>query len=98
MARDLNISVSELRSLEAYNQESAGLLLRRLQSLNVDLATIEPAVMRDLQRCCTQCGDKTLCEHEMEDRPAAAKWPKYCPNELTINALVAGLQKPIPGP
>ena len=47
------------------------------------------AVMRDLQRCCSQCGDKALCEHELEDHPKSTSWPKYCPNEQTIDALVA---------
>jgi len=89
MARDLGTSVSELRILVGYDEDAADLLQRRLRDLRIDPARIEPAVMRDLQRCCSQCGVKTLCEHELEDRPKAAAWPKYCPNEQTIDALVA---------
>jgi hypothetical protein len=43
--------------------------------------------MRDLQRCCSMCRDKTLCVHELEDKPRQAMWPKYCPNEYTLACL-----------
>ncbi len=89
IAHDLGASVSELRILAGQDENAADLLLRRLHDLNLDPAKVEPAVMRDLQRCCSQCGDKTLCEHELEDRPKSANWPKYCPNEQTIEALIA---------
>jgi len=89
MARDLGTSVSELRILAGKGADAADLLLRRLRSLNIDPAKVEPAIMRDLQRCCSQCGEKGLCEHELEDQPKATSWPKYCPNEQTIDALVA---------
>lgn len=90
ITQDLGISVSELRVLVSRDRNAADLLRRRLDSLNLDAATIEPAVMRDLQRCCSNCDNKTLCEHELEDQPKVASWPKYCPNEQTIGALVAG--------
>jgi len=89
IARDLGASISELRDLAGRDKNSADLLRRRLDSLNLDPTKIEPAVMRDLQRCCSQCGSKTLCVHELEDKPRETSWPKYCPNEQTINALVA---------
>ncbi len=89
IARDLGTSVPELRILAGSGKNAASLLQRRLKSLNLEPATIEPAVMRDMARCCSKCDSKTLCEHELEDRPKEASWPKYCPNEQTINALVA---------
>jgi len=89
IARDLGLSLSELRDLAGRDQHSADLLLCRLQGLNIDAAKVEPAVMRDLQRCCSLCRDKVLCAHELEDRPRQANWPSYCPNRHTIDALVA---------
>ena len=89
IAQDLGTSVSELRILAGQDGDAADLLRRRLHSLKIDPARIEATVMRDLQRCCSQCGDKGLCEHELEDHPKATSWPKYCPNEHTIDALVA---------
>ena len=88
IAQDLNISPTELRVLAGHSGDAADLMGRRLHSLNIDPATIEPAVIRDMQRCCSQCGAKTLCEHELEDHPKAASWPKYCLNEHTIDALI----------
>ena len=89
IARDLGLSLAELRTLAGRDEHSADLLLRRLQNLNINPGKVEPAVMRDLQRCCSQCRDKALCAHELEDRPKQASWPGYCPNEHTINALLA---------
>jgi len=89
IAQDLGTSVAELRVLVGHGADAAELLRRRLHCLNIDPLTIEPAVMRDMQRCCSQCGAKTRCEHEIEDQPKGASWPKYCPNEQTIGALVA---------
>jgi len=89
IARDLGTSTSELRDLAGRDKHSADLLRRRLQSLTLDPATIQPAVMRDLQRCCSKCDSKILCVHELEDRPKETSWPKYCPNEQTISALVS---------
>jgi hypothetical protein len=87
IARDLGTPLPELRRLVGSGAHSADLLLDRMRSLNLDPAKVEPAVMRDLQRCCAGCLAKTLCAHELEDRPKGARWPQYCPNELTIAAL-----------
>jgi hypothetical protein len=50
----------------------------------LDPTSVDPALMRDLQRCCSSCDSKQLCAHELEDKPKGASWPKYCPNEETI--------------
>ena len=89
IAGDLGLSISELRNLAGRDQHSADLLLCRLHALNIDPGKVEPAVMRDLQRCCSLCREKTLCAHEYEDRPRQATWPSYCPNQHTIDALLA---------
>ena len=91
IARDLGISPDELRSLARRDISAADLLLRRMETLRLDPAQIGSAVMRDLQRCCSMCKDKVLCEHELEDRPREAMWPKYCPNEQTLAALTEEL-------
>jgi hypothetical protein len=89
VAKDLDTSVAELRLLAGQSADSADLLPRRLLHRKIDPAAVEPGVMRDLQRCCSQCGAKVLCEHELDDHPKSAKWPEYCPNEQTIDALKA---------
>ena len=89
VAEDLGTSIPELRRLVGRGAGAADLLDRRLQSLNLDKARIDLAVTRDLQRCCSQCGSKALCQHELEDHPKTATWPQYCPNQQTIAALLA---------
>jgi hypothetical protein len=96
VAGDLRMSVGELRDLVGRGANAADLLLRRMRSLDLDPEKVEPAVMRDLQRCCSKCLSKTLCAHELEDRPKGARWPEYCPNELTIGVLTAENQRSQP--
>jgi uncharacterized protein DUF6455 len=92
VAQDLGISTADLRVLASRDKTAADLLYRRLESLQLDPTSIDPILMRDLQRCCSSCDSKQLCAHELEDKPKGASWPKYCPNEQTIAALTT---KPI---
>jgi hypothetical protein len=87
LARDLGVSADDLRVLAGKDRNAADLLYRRMQTIGLDPAHIDPAVMRDLQRGCSKCLDKGLCVHELEDRPREPTWPKYCPNEQTLAAL-----------
>ena len=87
IAQDLGISAADLRALANRDKTAADLLYRRLESLRLDPASVDPAVMRDLQRCCSTCDSKQLCAHELEDAPKGAKWPAYCPNDDTIAAI-----------
>jgi hypothetical protein len=60
-----------------------------MEQLRLDRNHVDIAVLRDLQRCCANCGLKQLCAHELEDKPKGAVWPKYCPNEQTLVALAS---------
>ncbi|MBX9776111.1 MAG: hypothetical protein K2Y71_17155 [Xanthobacteraceae bacterium] len=96
LARDLGISGEELRVMAAQDKDAANLLVRRMETLRLDPARIDPTVLRDLQRCCSKCLDKGLCVHELEDHPRDPTWPKYCPNEQTLAAL--GEERPTRDP
>jgi Family of unknown function (DUF6455) len=87
VAQDLGISAADLRILANRDKTAADLLSRRLETLRLDPTSVDPTLMRDLQRCCSNCDSKQLCAHELEDKPKAASWPKYCPNEETIASL-----------
>jgi len=87
IAEDLGVSTRELRLLAISNKRAADLLKRRLQTLRVDPTSVDPAIMRDLQLHCTQCDSKKLCARELDDKPPTASWPKYCPNEQTIEVV-----------
>ena len=87
IAHELGISVAELRVLAAHDKNAADLLYRRMEQLRLDRNHVDIAVLRDLQRCCSNCDLKQLCAHELEDKPRDATWPQYCPNEQTLAAL-----------
>lgn len=87
MVRDGGLSSGDALELAKQSGDAAALLYRRLDQAGIDSGAIDSAVMRDMQRCCTFCDSKAKCAHELEDRPSAATWPDYCPNQLTIEAL-----------
>jgi hypothetical protein len=87
IAHELGISVAQLRVLASQDKRAADLLYRRMDQLLLDPSRVDLAVLRDLQRCCSNCELKRLCAHELEDKPVGAVWPKYCPNEQTLLAL-----------
>ena len=94
IAHELGISAAELRDLANHDKNAADLLYRRMEQLRLDRNHVDIAVLRDLQRCCSNCGLKQLCAHELEDKPKGAIWPKYCPNEQTLVALAIEAKQP----
>ena len=94
IAHELGISAAELRNLANHDRNAADLLYRRMEQLRLDRNHVDIAVLRDLQRCCSNCGLKQLCAHELEDKPKGAVWPKYCPNEQTLVALTSKPKQP----
>jgi hypothetical protein len=93
IARELGISAAELSVLASRDKNAADLLYRRMEQLRLDPNHVDLGVLRDLQRCCSNCGLKALCAHELEDKPIGAVWPKYCPNEHTLAALTSAPDK-----
>jgi len=87
MARDLGMSRGELSVLAGKWPDSTDLLSRRLEQ--VKLARVEPQVLRDLERVCTQCGSKRKCKYDLAVHPSDSAWSDYCPNATTISALMA---------
>jgi uncharacterized protein YjiS (DUF1127 family) len=94
IAHELGISTGELRVLANHDKNAADLLYRRMEQLRLDRNHIDIAVLRDLQRCCSNCDLKRLCAHELEDKPKGAVWPEYCPNEQTLVALTSEPKQP----
>ena len=94
IAHELGISTAELRVLASHDESAADLLYRRMEQLRLDRNHVDLAVLRDLQRCCSNCNLKQLCAHEIEDQPKGASWPQYCPNEQTLAALTSAPKLP----
>jgi hypothetical protein len=90
IAKDLGVSVNDLRGLAAKGPGAAEFLRKMLLALSVDpndLAKTDPAVMRDLQRICMLCGQKSRCRHELAAGTAAGHFREFCPNAYTLDAL-----------
>jgi len=91
IARDLGASPVELREFVRKGPGSADLLQKMLIALKVNpdsLTSNELGVMRDLQRLCTMCVNKKRCAHELADGTAAEHFHEFCPNALTLDALL----------
>jgi hypothetical protein len=87
VAHDIGMTGRELRTLAGKWPDSGDLLALRMQGL--DLTSIEPEVMRDLQRVCTLCDGKSKCRRDFATNPLDPAWERYCPNAPTFAALVA---------
>jgi hypothetical protein len=90
IAKDMGVSVGELREMVSKGPHAADLVQKMLVALHVDpkvIAKTDPLVIRDLQRLCITCGDKKRCEKEIAAGTAAGHFHEFCPNALTLDAL-----------
>ena len=65
-------------------------LYERMRALGLSKADVEAAaqgVLRDLQRTCACCNEKSICERNLAQRPEAPVWMSYCPNAVTLEVL-----------
>ena len=90
IARDLGVPADQMHELARKGPHTADLLGKMLVALHVDpdrLAHTDPAAMRDLQRLCTTCTDKSRCAQELANGTAAHNFEHFCPNAFTLDAL-----------
>jgi hypothetical protein len=91
IALDLGLSDQDLRAIAAQGPQAARQLIDRMAALSLDAASIanmHPDVMRDMQRLCSLCAVKSRCTHDLAAHNDA-RWPDYCPNAPTLQALQA---------
>jgi hypothetical protein len=93
IAHDVGVSgAAELRVLAGKWPNSADLLARRMRQIKLDAAEIVrvgPEVVRDLERVCTLCASKRRCSRDFVKERFPSPWQAYCPNTMTLKALVA---------
>jgi hypothetical protein len=92
IARDLGVGGAEFRVLAGKWPDSSDLLSRRMRQSELDaaeLARVEPQVVRDLERVCTLCASRRWCERDFSSERSSPAWEKYCPNTMTLRALIA---------
>jgi hypothetical protein len=93
IAHDLSLSTSELRSLAAKGPGAADLLFGRMDQLDLDRDSISHGDQRalwDMQKACSLCEAKGRCRHDLARGADASAWRRYCANDDTLNAFVAG--------
>jgi len=93
IAHDLSLSPGELRALANKGPDSADPLYRRMDVLGLDRNSIAHGDQRalwDMQKSCSLCVAKGRCRHDFARGAAASAWQSYCPNDDTLNTLVAG--------
>lgn len=91
IAHELGVGRGELYELASRGPRSADLLQKMLPALGIDLKELsrtDPLVVRDLQRLCVTCNNKGRCQHELADGTAADDYQDFCPNAVTLDALV----------
>lgn len=89
VARDLNISPTDLVSLMFTSSDSLESLNKRLayEGLSQEGLTVShPDELRDLRRVCSLCIEKARCARDIRHKRMATP-AKYCPNELTLRYL-----------
>ena len=90
LARDVGVSLEELRPLAGKWPDSANLLARRMAALQLDpseIARSQPAVANDLRKLCSLCVSKGRCMHDLASAANDSNWQEYCPNKSTLMAL-----------
>jgi hypothetical protein len=90
MAQDLGLSPAELRALATKGADAAKELPCLLDALRISiqaLAEKEPLVLRDLQRVCTMCDQKVVCNRDIAAGTVSTNYEHYCANADTIEAL-----------
>jgi hypothetical protein len=90
VAKEIGMSARDLENLVARGPEAATQLYERMQALGLSRTEIEHSatdVLRDLQRTCACCNEKSRCERDLRKRPDDQIWNDYCPNAVTLDTL-----------
>jgi uncharacterized protein YjiS (DUF1127 family) len=90
IARDLCITPAELDAVVRQGPHASDEFPRLLKSLGIDEATVSrtrPLLQRDMVRVCASCGQKALCNHDLDAGASAQHYEEYCPNAPAIDEL-----------
>ncbi len=90
VAKEMGMSASDLENLVARGPDAASQLYERMQALGLSRTEIEHNamdVLRDLQRTCACCDEKSRCKKDLSERPDDRIWNDYCPNAVTLDTL-----------
>jgi hypothetical protein len=89
LARDLAISPTELDHLVDASHDAL-MLSKMLEALDIEqsrLRKIRPALLRSLERVCSQCDELRECRRAINQRSARSTYQQFCPNSETLREL-----------
>jgi hypothetical protein len=90
MAGEFGMTGRDLEDLAAKGPHAADLLYRRMAALGLsrsDVERIGHGLMRDLEKTCACCNDKSQCKKDLAARPGDATWKDYCPNAVSLESV-----------
>jgi hypothetical protein len=90
LARDVGVSEPVLERLFTSVRDQE--LERLMYALSLDDRKIKltnrGAIMRDMSIVCSECALVKRCQRELQEGSASRNYNEYCPNALTLNALL----------
>jgi hypothetical protein len=90
LARDVGVSEPVLERLFTSVRDQE--LERLMYALSLDdrkmKLTNRGAIMRDMSIVCSECALVKRCQRELQEGSASRNYNEYCPNALTLNALL----------
>jgi hypothetical protein len=88
IAGDRRISPGDLNELVRNGPHAADELPKMLKALGIDEAALsrsEPMMLRDMERVCAMCKDKSRCHSDLAAGTAAEHYEDYCLNAPTLH-------------
>ena len=90
IAGEFGLSAQDLEDLASRGPGAADLLYERMRALGItraDAERVAHGLMRDLERTCSCCGDKGMCEKDLARHADDPAWKAYCPNAVTLESI-----------
>jgi hypothetical protein len=63
--------------------------MRALGITRADAERAARGLMRDLERTCSCCTDKSVCKKDLAVHPQDPGWKAYCPNAVSLESVQA---------
>ena len=90
IAGEFGMTGRDLEDLAAKGPHAADLLYQRMAGLGLSRTDVEHmghGLMRDLERTCACCNDKSQCRKDLASRPGDTAWKDYCPNADSLESI-----------
>ncbi|OPY94726.1 hypothetical protein A5906_12350 [Bradyrhizobium sacchari] len=90
IAADLRIAPDDLEELVRHGKHAADELPKMLAQLGISaerLGQAQPLLLRDMERTCSLCNHKGVCDRDLAEGTAAENYHGYCANAATLESL-----------